>query len=65
MTDTLQSRQILLIITGLEKRDLSKRLFQEKISNKVPATLLWMHSKVTVFLDKEAATDLPKTMLER
>ncbi len=58
MSDLLQSGRILLIINGIHKRDVFKRLLLKEISTNFPASFLWLHKNVTVLADQEAAGDL-------
>jgi galactosamine-6-phosphate isomerase len=55
MAEILQSRQILLLVSGGHKRQPLKRLLREEISTQFPASLLWLHPQTIVFCDRAAA----------
>jgi glucosamine-6-phosphate deaminase len=44
----------LLLITGIAKADITKKLFEGKIHTDVPACLLLLHPDVTVIMDSAA-----------
>jgi len=48
------ARSILLLISGANKAQIAKKLFEGKIHTDVPACLLLLHPDVTVLLDREA-----------
>jgi len=52
------ARQILLLITGEGKADITKKLFDGVLHTDVPACFLLLHPNVTVILDKAAAGKL-------
>lgn len=52
MADILQSRQILLLVTGAAKRGPLRRLLEGRITTHFPATLLQMHPAVQVVCDE-------------
>jgi galactosamine-6-phosphate isomerase len=55
MGDLLRSRHILLIVTGAHKRTPLRRLLQREVSTQFPASLLWLHARVTCVCDEAAA----------
>lgn len=55
MVDILQSRMILLLVSGANKRDIARNLFSQKISTALPASLLWLHANAICLLDRDAA----------
>jgi galactosamine-6-phosphate isomerase len=55
MAEILQSRHILLLVSGAHKREPFKRLILGEISTHFPASLLSVHPQTIVFCD-EAAT---------
>jgi galactosamine-6-phosphate isomerase len=57
MAEILQSRKVLLLISGAHKRQQVKRLLSPGISCEFPASFLWLHSEVTVLCDRDAAAD--------
>lgn len=58
MADILQSREILLLVSGESKQQPLKKLMSREISASFPASFLWLHPKVTVFADAAAAAGL-------
>ena len=56
--DILQSRKILLLVSGKNKRAALKRLMCPKVTSRFPASFLWLHSDATVLCDQEAANGL-------
>lgn len=53
-----KARQILLLITGEGKADITKKLFDDMLYTDIPACLLLLHPNVTVVLDKAATGKL-------
>jgi len=51
MANLLQSRRILLLVSGSAKRRPLARLLEGKISPAFPASFLWLHPDVTLFFD--------------
>lgn len=58
MRDILDSRKILLLITGQGKEAATARFFERVETPELPATYLWSHPDVEVWLD-DAAVSLP------
>ena len=54
----MSSRKVLLIANGLNKSEVVKRFIEGPISAMCPASILQMHRKVTVLLDRDAASNL-------
>lgn len=54
MADLLQSREILLMVTGTSKREPLRRLLDGRISPSFPASFLWLHPRVTLLVDQAA-----------
>ncbi|MDC3412216.1 glucosamine-6-phosphate deaminase [Aquibacillus sp. 3ASR75-11] len=50
----MQSKEILLLVSGDQKADALERLFNGKVSNDFPASRLKEHPKVTVIADQKA-----------
>lgn len=50
MQDILASKAILLLISGQSKLEVAMRLLQGKISTQLPASFLWLHNNVQVFI---------------
>lgn len=55
MGTIMKARAILLLITGENKADVTRRIFSGAVSTDVPASLLNFHPEVTVLLDEAAA----------
>jgi galactosamine-6-phosphate isomerase len=47
--DILKSRTIVLIINGPKKKTIFNQLMKEKVSTRLPASLLWLHPDVHCF----------------
>jgi len=52
----MKAGSILLLISGENKAPVVKRLFNEKITTDLPASMLLLHPDVTVLLDEAAAS---------
>lgn len=52
MANILQSRTIILLLTGKGKKQAIKELFNREISPYLPASFLWLHPQVYCYLDK-------------
>jgi galactosamine-6-phosphate isomerase len=58
MADILQSRQVLLLVNGLHKREALRRLLDDRtVSPRFPASFLWLHPDVSCLCDADAAGD--------
>ncbi len=57
MADLLQSRQIMLLVTGAAKRDPLQRLLSGRITTDFPASLLQLHGNVLLVCDAAAASN--------
>ncbi|MGE5394477.1 MAG: galactosamine-6-phosphate isomerase [Candidatus Saccharibacteria bacterium] len=53
MSDILQSKKILMLITGKEKRKIVNKFLSEKITTLLPASFLWLHSNVVCLIEKD------------
>lgn len=51
IADILASRKILLLVTGEGKEQATARFLDGTVTTEVPATFLWLHHDVEVFLD--------------
>jgi galactosamine-6-phosphate isomerase len=49
MADILRSKKIILLVNGTHKREVMKRLLEQKISTQLPASFLWLHADVRCF----------------
>jgi galactosamine-6-phosphate isomerase len=56
MADLLQSRHVLLLVTGERKREPLARLLSGEISTRFPASLLTLHADVQLLCDEAACT---------
>jgi galactosamine-6-phosphate isomerase len=56
--EILQSRKILLLVSGKQKRTALRRLMTPEVTPRFPASFLWLHPDATVFCDREAADKL-------
>ena len=54
MADILQSKKIILLLTGALKRKVIEQLLTKEISTLLPASLLWLHPNVLCYLDQKA-----------
>jgi galactosamine-6-phosphate isomerase len=54
MGDILQSRKILMLVSGEAKQAVLKRLLEPMVSPDFPASFLWLHPAVTIICDQEA-----------
>jgi galactosamine-6-phosphate isomerase len=59
LRDILQSREILLLVSGVQKAPRLRRLLQPEITPQFPASFLWLHAAVTVCCDEAALPDSP------
>ncbi|MDH3699244.1 MAG: 6-phosphogluconolactonase [Flavobacteriaceae bacterium] len=57
MTDILQSKKIILLLTGASKRNVIEKLLSKNITAELPASLLWDHPNVECYLDRLSITD--------
>jgi galactosamine-6-phosphate isomerase len=49
--DILQARKIVLLVTGTGKERVIARFLEGTVTTDLPATFLWLHPDVEVFLD--------------
>jgi galactosamine-6-phosphate isomerase len=54
MADLMESRQILLLVTGAAKQEPLQRLLSGQITTQFPASMLQMHSNVMLLCDSAA-----------
>ncbi len=54
LADILRSRAILLLVSGGHKAAPLRRLLSGRVTTRCPASLLWLHSDVTVLCDRDA-----------
>ncbi|TXO09712.1 glucosamine-6-phosphate isomerase, partial [Staphylococcus aureus] len=56
----MEAREIFLVVTGANKRDVVEKLYQENGKTSFEPADLKAHRMVNVILDKEAAAGLPE-----
>jgi len=56
MADILQSKKIILLLTGEGKVDIIQKFMTQKITTQLPASLLWLHPNVHCFVDGSVLT---------
>lgn len=54
MADILQSKKIILLITGANKKAVIEKLLTKHISSDLPASFLWLHPNVECYIDSTA-----------
>lgn len=54
MADILQSKKIILLLTGKNKKNIITKWMSKQISTDLPASFLWLHPNVVCFLDSTA-----------
>lgn len=57
MAGIFQSKKILILISGKQKRAIVKEFLSKKITPKLPATFLWLHPNVICLIEKDAIGD--------
>ncbi len=58
MADVLQSRAILLLVSGRQKVAPLRRMLSGRVTTRCPASFLWLHRDVTVYCDRAAGRAL-------
>jgi galactosamine-6-phosphate isomerase len=54
MMDILNSKQLILLISGVNKAEITKEFMTKKITTSLPASLLWLHPNAICLCDKDA-----------
>ena len=54
MANILQSKKIILLITGSNKEKIIDKLLKGKITTHLPASFLWLHPNVECYIDSES-----------
>jgi len=54
MADILQSKMILMLISGKEKKEITRLFLTGKISTRLPASFLWLHANVICLISRDA-----------
>ncbi len=57
MADIMHSKMILMLISGVKKRDIVKKFLSKKISSTIPASFLWLHPNVFCLIEKDAVDE--------
>lgn len=52
MGDILQSKKIIMIVTGTRKKEIANEFLSGKITTQLPASFLWTHPNVVCLIDK-------------
>jgi glucosamine-6-phosphate deaminase len=55
MADLIQSRRVLLLVSGATKREPLERLLSGRLSTEFPASMLQVHPNVLLICDRAAA----------
>jgi len=55
LADVLQSKRILLLVSGRHKAAPLRRTLEGGVTTRCPASFLWLHGDVTVYCDRAAA----------
>lgn len=56
----MKAKRIILLASGKNKANIVSELFKEKLSTRIPASMLHVHPNCTIILDEEAASLLNK-----
>ncbi len=59
LADILQSRKLLLLVSGAHKRTALAKLLRTQVNPRFPASFLWLHPDATVLCDRAAAPITP------
>jgi galactosamine-6-phosphate isomerase len=54
MVDILNSKQLILLISGANKAEITKEFMTKKITTSLPASLLWLHPNALCLCDRDA-----------
>ena len=54
MADILQSKKIVLLVTGKSKKAVIQRLLSQEITTQLPASFLWLHPNAECYIDANA-----------
>jgi galactosamine-6-phosphate isomerase len=54
MADILQSKMILILIAGKEKKEIVHEFLSKKVSSSVPASFLWLHPNAHCLITQDA-----------
>lgn len=54
MKSILDSRLIIMLISGEKKREIARAFLSGKLTTKIPASFLWLHPDTVCFIDRDA-----------
>jgi galactosamine-6-phosphate isomerase len=54
MADILQSKKIIMLVTGVGKQAIIQKLLSGKVTTQLPASFLWLHHDTICLVDKSA-----------
>jgi len=54
----MEAKNIILVISGKQKADITQKILEDKISENLPATLLRNHPALKIYLDSDAASKI-------
>jgi galactosamine-6-phosphate isomerase len=54
MADILSAQKIVMIVTGYSKREILQQVLHKQVSSHLPASFLWLHPKVELWVDEAA-----------
>ena len=55
--DIMKSKKIITLVNGAHKKDIFKKFLTQKITTRLPASMLWLHPDAICICDKEAVPD--------
>ena len=53
MADILQSKLIIMLVSGQNKKAIIGKFLSKKITSQIPASFLWLHNNVQCFIDEQ------------
>jgi len=53
MADIMNSKRILMLVSGIKKKEIVKQFLAQKISANLPASFLWLHPNVVCLIEKD------------
>lgn len=54
----MQARKILVVVSGADKAEILKKVVQGPITPQVPASILQLHSDITIIADEAALSQM-------
>lgn len=57
IADIMNSKRILMLVSGHEKREIVKQFLSHKITTRLPASFLWLHPNVVCLIEKDTMED--------